>query len=134
LCHHSPLQPDTIYSELGLENGKFSGMPTVATIDVCHPCYKGYFQKLSLPCCAIGKLGKLKGPGGWTANVGAKTQIAEEGCTKVKTNSQMYIVLQNKFIYSHPCLKERGNKWTFVTLYTPCIKKTVHQILLHHQC
>jgi len=68
------------------------------------------FQRLSVPCCAVGKLGKLKAPGAWPASVSPKAPIAEEGCTQVKTNSQMYIMLQNKFIYSHPCLKERGNK------------------------
>lgn len=51
MCHHSPLQPDTIHSELGLDNSKFSGMPTVATIDVCHPCYKGY--KFSKVVCTL---------------------------------------------------------------------------------
>jgi hypothetical protein len=65
------------------------------------------FQKLCVPCCAVGKLGKLKAPGAWPASVGTKAPIAEEGCTQVKTNSQMYIMVQNKFIYSHPCLKER---------------------------
>jgi len=32
-----------------------------------------------VPCCAVGKLGKLKAPGAWPASVGPKAPIAEEG-------------------------------------------------------
>jgi hypothetical protein len=56
------------------------------------------FQKLSVPCCAVGKLGKLKGPGGWPANVGPQAPIAEEGVDCASSATFIWVEMEAELL------------------------------------